>query len=201
MRFIFLPDIKIEKTDLIIPKKMKEFPQEEADAYAWREELVTKNGIFGYPSLETVNGLLKFIERRKVYDIGCGVGYFSYCLKYCNEAIDVVSIDNFICNYRASHKSLENYYYWTDIVKEDWFDNISNVKNSVVLMCWPDINHNFAAKTAKLLDKSNELIYIGELKNGSTAEDEFFDNNTLIPMDIPWYSFPERSDKVYLVKR
>jgi len=167
-----------------------------------RANAVDEYCIFGFPCKEAVIDLIRIINGKAVYDIGAGVGYLSYALnKLSKGKLKITAIDNFETKFGFKiNDTLESKKQWFPITKVDALTMIPDIKNSVIIINWPDYESDFAYNVAKECHPSNKLIYIGEL-GGCTANKKFFDNFELSPIPMQWYCWEGLHDAVYLVTK
>ena len=166
-----------------------------------RHYFIDKFGIFGIPSIESLEGIVGFAKQfnlKSIIDVGAGLGYLSYGLdkviKQQNESISVTAIDDF------SFWKNKNFKQWFPIQNVDTYEYLKDINNSLIILCWPNYQSDFALGVANIvLKNNNKLIYIGEPSNGCTANDDFFSNYNIKPLQIPWTSWMTIHDDIYEV--
>jgi hypothetical protein len=149
-----------------------------------KEETIRKEyiklGMYGFVSWRWISPLSEWIGERKCLEVMAGRGWLSHALQI--KGIDVTATDNYSWN-RPEY--IQN---WTDTVtnveKLDAIDAIEKYGSEIdiLIMSWPFRNKT-AYKTIKTLYKVNPnamIIYIGEGRGGTTANDDFFDTFSII---------------------
>lgn len=125
----------------------------------------------GFPILtqECVFTLAKFLEGKRVIDVGCGSGYLTYHLKNCG--VDIVGVDNYSSSYAHGTMGRAKYIHNINCDAKD----IDYSKYDVIILSWPDYNTTFAYEIISKLEPGQIIIYQGESWGGCTGDDYFHD--------------------------
>lgn len=135
---------------------------------------------FSAVTLDNCKVLKEIIKGGKVLEIMCGLGAYSYALR--KLGCQVIATDDMswmaddTCKYIDWKTNM-----WIDDAES--IDAVSAIKKhghnvDFILMSWPPQNEDFALNALLAMRKVNpncRMIYIGEGKNGCTANDAFFD--------------------------
>jgi len=124
------------------------------------------------PREQNINDIIKFIQSMKcsyILEIGSGLGLWASILKNTTD-IKVNATDDF-----SWYKDKEKMF-CTEIENINYTDAIYkyNDENSCLFLCWPPPDNDLAAYCLKNF-KGKYLIYIGQPRNGQTANSAFFD--------------------------
>lgn len=141
---------------------------------------------YAFPLLDD-DAIDKIASYSPILDLGAGSGYNAYLLTQAGA--DVLAIDNF--DWHNHHKPWEKM--WFDITKGDVKD-VAKYPDKTLFMSWPNYLETMAYDALKVF-KGKIIIYIGESKNGCTANHDFFDEiedeskyEEVEMIDIPvWY--------------
>jgi len=167
-----------------------------------RHFFLRKFGIFGFPSIEGVHGILNYAKEYNIstiIDVGAGFGYLSYGLDKVQRQhdmnINVVAVDN-----KSFFKSAQ-LHQWYPVIETNAVEFLKDKQNSLIVLCWPNYKSDFAFDVADILHESNKMIYIGESSYGCTANDNFFDNFEINKLAIPWTRWWAIHDDIYEVRK
>lgn len=124
------------------------------------------------PTKQNINDIIKFIRSNEcpyILEIGSGLGLWASILKNTTD-IKVNATDDF-----SWYKDKEKMF-CTEIENINYTDAIYkyNDENSCLFLCWPPPDNDLAAYCLKNF-KGKYLIYIGQPRNGQTANSAFFD--------------------------
>jgi hypothetical protein len=165
------------------------------------EILMILYGIIYFPCYEVVKYLINYSNGRQIIDCCAGTGYLSYLLKKIDPSVKIRAFDNYQTKYTPNQKELNKFKIWHPVTPKSYFYFNRFIKDSVIVMAWPDCESNFAYNVAKKADKSNDILYIGEPYGGCTANDKFFENFELEPVNVPFYQYFGVHDHIYKVIR
>ena len=140
----------------------------------FREAYIAFMG-FNFINKEYVDEMSKFLEGKKVLEVMSGNGFFSKMLK--ETGVDIISTDLFIG---------ENNPYGLINVIDKEIENIDAVEAiekygkdmDYVIMSWPPQHTDIASRVVEKIKEVNPdlfIIYIGESREGCTANDYFFE--------------------------
>lgn len=165
-----------------------------------RSEFITKWGIFGLPTKQAVEQIDRYVgDIETVWDFGCGHGYLAYALNKINPYRNVIAVDNYEHSYHG-HEALNTCKKWVPILQANIVELSKKIRNSCVILNWPDMNDT-AYKTVSNLHESNMVLYIGEGHSGCTANYKFHEGFDFEELGhkIHWFSFACIHDQVYRV--
>ena len=118
---------------------------------------------------KTVDLVIEKINNRTCLEIMGGLGWLAHALSLAN--VDIVSTDDF-----SWEKSQPSYIQKCrfDVERLEASKAVDKYSDKEVLLCtWPPYNENAFTKAIK--NWSKDIIYIGEDRDGCTADDEFFE--------------------------
>ena len=155
---------------------------------------------YAIPDSNIINEICKFISENScnnVLEIGAGLGLWAALLR--EKGINIFATDNF-----TSHNTSQRNAF-IDIETRNGINALKryHYRNYQLLMIiWPNYEDDMAYNALNNF-KGNYFIYIGELKNGCCATDDFFDL-----MDSDWTirryeirQWPRIHDSVYFCTR
>jgi hypothetical protein len=127
---------------------------------------------FAIPSIEAIRAIA---AHGPVMEVMAGSGYWSYLLDLYFQSTGwalpceswVVAVDNYswdLIKYGAYHP----------VIKGDAVEYAAKVSDRTLLMVWPTLECRDAERTLKAYT-GNVFAYVGELRGGCCATDEFFD--------------------------
>lgn len=132
-----------------------------------RDNYIASVGFPIYTS-ETLEKLVRFLDGKKVVDVGCGTAFLAKQLQ--DRGINVTPVDNYVSSYREG-LSFKNRSF-TKVVCKD-ASKLHFSKYDVVIMSWPDYDSDFAERIVKRMRPGQILIYQGEGTYGCTGNDAF----------------------------
>jgi hypothetical protein len=180
---IFNKEIKVEeKIHDCMPKYVKNIL--DSDAFALTKEHILRQkfieiGMFGFVSWKWINPLAEWIGKRKCLEVMAGRGWLSYALR--QKGVDIIATDNFSW-------ANSDYPKWKETVTEvENIDAVEAVKKygkdvNIIIMSWAYMD-NTAFQVLKTMNEVNPdalMIYIGEGKGQSTADDMFYEHFQLV---------------------
>lgn len=144
------------------------------------------------PCKEAIEGLAKLIGNEPALEVMAGTGYLSYWLRRYGVNVEVTSI-------RLPLKM------FTGMVAECAILSAETRQYKWLIISWPPYNEPDAFDVLREMQPGTKLIYIGEGMGGCTANDIFHEELTTgrwkgIKHSIPWFSFKNLWDKIYLRK-
>lgn len=165
-----------------------------------RKVFIDDYGIFGLPSKQFMLNFVKLVGDKQVYDMGCGVGYFSYLFNKTHKYKKAIAMDTFETKY-SNKIPLNNRKLWEQIIIVNAVECAREIKDSIIVISWPDYESSFAIDLCRNLDKSNEVYYFGESQGGCTADDNFFEKFNLEEHDLSalWFSWEGIHDRMFKV--
>ena len=111
------------------------------------------------PSFEALEIIRVVAKGRGVVDVGSGNGYWTYMLRRMKDGkknLEVVPVDNGLSDWRTL---------WVaDTVEMDgaeWLGKHEGGKGHVLLMVYPQVSHDFTAKTIKAY---REFFFLSSLR-------------------------------------
>lgn len=144
----------------------------------------------GFPLLTQEVGytLAKFLEAKKVIDVGCGTGYLTFHLK--SMGVDIVGVDNYSSSYIHGIMGSVKH---TNPIECDARD-IDYSKYDVVILSWPDYESSLAYEVISKLHPGQIIIYQGESLGGCTGDDAF---HNLITGSTKFKELVELSEELF----
>jgi hypothetical protein len=144
------------------------------NSYVWRTWYI-KNVGYSLISLSWIEPLSKWIGNRKVLELMSGSGALSYALSQNN--VNVIATDHHKWKDHNDEQYWENKY-WTDIENLDALEALEIYGKDVdlILLSWAPINETAKNIIVKMreVNPNLQMIFIGEGKDGCTADDDFF---------------------------
>ena len=125
------------------------------------------------PNKDAIFKLVDFAKGKTILEIGSGLGLWAALLRF--YGVDIIATDKHMPQmnpYFYEKKKL--YLPYTDIIYMDVCDAIDTYKTDILFLCWPPFDEDIAEYAISNF-KGQYVIYIGESRGRSTANDNFFD--------------------------
>jgi len=172
-----------------VPASWNFFNHTELDdlLHSVRNEFI-RNGSYALVAHDWVSKLAAWIGDRRCLEVGAGRGMLAKALKNCG--VDVRATDSrswkFLCDFDGGM--------WTPVEKKTALQAVKNYgkDTDILILCWPPGRNakkqerEMATRAAAAFKKKNPnglIVYIGELRDGCTADDTFFDAVQFIDTD------------------
>lgn len=123
-------------------------------------------------TIETIEALAKFLEGKKVLEIGSGFGYLGRLMQ--DRGVQYTTLDDYRTSYGThdGFNKLRNLYSHSHIRQPARAMLRRIHRYDVIVLSWPDYCKNLAYDIARKLRPGQIMIYQGELY-GCTANDRF----------------------------
>ncbi len=156
------------------------------------------NFSWAVPSVKAIEEICKFADGKLILEVGAGNCFWAFLIRLNGQRI--VASDNF-----SSHGATKSRSFIPEMFPMDGVEAIQKIQSNVLFICWPGFEDPMAANCLRAFT-GNKFIYIGEGRDGCTADDGFFDLleqdwNKVGHVDIPtWFgihdslSFYERKE-------
>ena len=151
------------------------------DATAYRNTIIQKCG-YALIAYEWIRPLAQWIGNRRCLEIMAGSGALSFALSQCG--VDIVATDDKSwtdprCNWFPAP--------WSDVVQMDCLQAIQKYgKERAIIICsWPYMDDSAYRSLLEMrrVNPDAVMLYIGENWGGATANDDFFENLSLVEDD------------------
>lgn len=205
----FLNSLSTKEKEYLIPRNIKELKKIECDlnVFGCFGSMQVMRSITGFVNLtlETIDGLSKYLENKKCLEICSGTGLLAHLLQ--ENGINVIPTDIATSNdNKYEVLRTENF---TNVIQMDGLKAIKKFDTDVLIMAWPPYQNPIAANALKVFFNKNpngEIIYVGEWEDGCTADDRFFEliqKNDIICnfLDIEYESLPGIHDAFYILTK
>lgn len=150
-----------------------------------RDEVIRLCG-YCFLSYDWVRPLAAWIGTRRCMEIMCGSGALSFALRSCG--VKIHATDNFSWE-RQDPLWFQNP--WIEVEQIDCLQAIEKYgRETDLLLCsWPYMDDTCYQALLKMreVNPGMKMIYIGELENGATASDKFFDTMDVVD-DASFYT-------------
>ncbi|MFA5576369.1 MAG: hypothetical protein WCZ27_04880 [Tissierellaceae bacterium] len=180
-QILILSEIKEIIINKDIPNSYPDFLVGNLDmhTYSLRNSFIKYMG-FVLVSKLWIKDLSKWIGQRNCLEVMAGLGALSHGLR--EEGVSLISTDDYSWQEGIKRKdsTLTNNKLWTQVERLDAVESIEKYGKDIdiVLMSWPPYDDNTATRILEKMRSINPsciMIYIGEGRGGSTANDDFFD--------------------------
>lgn len=164
-----------ELFNMLIPQEIKDGKQgyeigckRELAIIMYKQD-ITKNIVWGIPTIEAINEICLFVNNNKVLEVGAGTGLWTRLLQL--KGVDIVATDIGGAGNYFDYNDKDYIFCNIDLI--NGMDAVEKYKDCEVLfLCWSPFT-SLAYNVLKLF-KGNKLIYIGEPEGGCTADSDFF---------------------------
>lgn len=157
-----------------------------------------ENFSWAVPSTKAIQEICNFAAGELILEVGAGNCFWAFLIRKNGQRI--VASDDL-----SSLGSTTDNSFIPEMFVMNGVDAIQRFQTNVLFMCWPGFEDPMAANCLRAFT-GNKFIYIGEGRDGCTADDEFFDLlekdwNKVGHVDIPTWvgihdslSFYERKE-------
>lgn len=120
--------------------------------------------ILNHEFLLSIKKMVSDLNIKKISELSCGIGWFSYWLNKYNISI-IDSVDNYSWKFKTKINN------W--VTKQDSKEYVKNNQDlDMFILSWPYMD-NVADNIWKSMKQGQYLLYIGEGYGGCTADDKF----------------------------
>jgi len=122
------------------------------------------------PSEKSINYMKQFIGGELALELGSGNGLWAKLLK--DSGLNIIPTDPAIWSLDSTYNPNKEDKY-IEVEKINHIQAIEKYHDAnILIFIWPSYDENYAAEAVELFS-GNKIIYIGEGKNGCTANDRF----------------------------
>ena len=132
-------------------------------------------GLFAVPCWDWVEKFAQLVKGKRVLDFGAGTGIITAMLRRLGVASVAVDIDEW-----KMPRLID------DLIVADGLEYLSIYKGmfDVLFVGWPPMNETCKMACDLFFDEGKEIFYLGEDRNGCTADRSFFDAYSLEQIDV-----------------
>jgi hypothetical protein len=125
-----------------------------------------QNFAYAIPSTTAIRDICKFANYAQILEVCSGLGLWAALIRA--NGGNIIPTDSFTSHGTSQEKK------FIDVIPIDAVSAVNTFPTPVLMICWPGHGDPCAYESLRAF-QGDKLVYIGEMKEGCTANNEFFD--------------------------